>query len=105
LFRYNALTTVASSDQTILDMDAEQYATGEGPCVDASVSGHWLHAESLDTETRWPSFTPRARGLGIEAILSLPLRTFEKPVGALNVYSRTANAFETKDQATAAAFA
>ncbi len=58
LMRHGVLSTVAASDQTIMAMDAYQYATGEGPCVDASVEGHWFHAESLDAEVRWPSFTP-----------------------------------------------
>jgi GAF domain-containing protein len=86
-------------------MDADQYSTGQGPCVDASITGHWFYAESLDTETRWPAFTPQARGLGIKAILSSPLRASEKPVGALNIYSRTAESFEVKDQESAAVFA
>jgi anti-anti-sigma factor len=105
LMRHGVLSTVAASDQTIMAMDADQYATGEGPCVDASLKGHWFHAESLDTETRWPSFTPRARSLGIKAILSSPLLAYEQPVGALNIYSRTAETFEMKDQETAAVFA
>jgi len=105
LLRHGVLSTVAASDQTIMAMDADQYSTGQGPCVDASIKGHWFHAESLDTETRWPAFTPQARGLGIKAILSSPLRAFEKPVGALNIYSRTAESFEVKDQESAAVFA
>jgi len=105
LMRHGVLSTVAASDRTIMAMDANQYATGEGPCVDASVEGHWFHTESLDTETRWPSFTPRARSLGIRAILSSPLTAIDKPVGALNIYSRTAETFEIKDQKAAAVFA
>ena len=105
LRRHGRLATVAASDQTISDMDASQYATGEGPCVDASVKGRWFHAESLDVETRWPAFTPRAQALGINAILSSPLLAKERPVGALNIYSRTAMAFAPKDQELAAVFA
>jgi anti-anti-sigma factor len=105
LKRNGVLSTVAASDQTILAMDADQYSTRQGPCVDASVKGHWFHAESLDTETRWPAFTPQARSLGIKSILSSPLRAFDKPVGALNIYSRAAETFEIKDQKSAAGFA
>ena len=105
LRRHGHLATVAASDQTISDMDASQYATGEGPCVDASVKGRWFHAESLDTETRWPAFTPRAQALGINAILSSPLLVEDRPVGALNIYSRTAMAFAPKDQELASVFA
>jgi len=105
LRRHGRLATVAATDQTISDMDANQYATGEGPCVDASVEGRWFHAESLDNETRWPAFTPRARALGINAILSSPLLAEDRPVGALNIYSRTATAFAPTDQELAAVFA
>jgi anti-anti-sigma factor len=98
LRRHGVLATVAASDQTILAMDTEQYATGEGPCVDASVAGRWFHAESLDTETRWPAFTPKARSLGISAILSSPLLARERPIGALNIYSRSSTAFAVEEQ-------
>jgi hypothetical protein len=105
LLRNGRLSTVAASDQTILDMDADQYKTGEGPCVDASVQGHWFHAAELSGEKRWPSFTPQALGLGINAIISSPLKARDIPVGALNIYSRTPLAFSVKDQAAAAVFA
>lgn len=105
LSRHGALSTVAASDQTILDMDADQYATGEGPCVDASIEGRWFHVESLDAETRWPAFVPKARTLGINAILSNPLLAGGRPVGALNIYSNRSGAFKVKDQDLAAVFA
>jgi anti-anti-sigma factor len=105
LRRHGRLGTVAASDQTISNMDTAQYATGEGPCVDASVAGRWFHAQSLEKEGRWPAFTPRARALGISAILSSPLLVEDRPVGALNMYSRTADAFGAKEQLLAAAFA
>jgi len=105
LRRHGRLSTVAATDQTISDMDADQYDTGEGPCVDASVKGRWFHAEALVDETRWPTFVPRARTLGINAILSSPLLAGARPVGALNIYSRTAAAFTPEDRQLAATFA
>ena len=105
LRRHGRLSTVAATDQTILDMDSGQYETGEGPCVDASVKGRRFHAEFLDTETRWPAFTPKARALGINAILSSPLVARNVPVGALNIYSRRPAAFPVKDQDLASVFA
>jgi hypothetical protein len=105
LMRQRVLSTVAASDQTIMAMDVDQYSTGEGPCVDAAFKGHWFHVESLDTEVRWPLFTPLARELGIKAILSSPLQALGVPVGALNIYSLEVEAFEMKDQELAALFA
>lgn len=105
LLRHGQLATVAASDQTVLDMDAQQYATGEGPCIDASTQGRWFHAPSLDVEDRWPEFTPRAMALGIRAILSSPLVAWGLPVGALNIYSHQPTAFATDDQRLAMKFA
>jgi GAF domain-containing protein len=105
LRRRGTLATVAATDQTISSMDANQYQTGEGPCVDASTKGHWFHAESLENETRWPDFTPLARALGIKAILSTPLLVGAHPVGALNIYSLAPSAFSARDQELAASFA
>jgi anti-anti-sigma factor len=105
LRRHGHLSTVAATDQTISDMDSNQYVTGEGPCIEASVVGQSLHARSLDREVRWPAFTPRARALGINAILSTPLLVQERPVGALNIYSLSPAAFSQRDQQLAGAFA
>jgi anti-anti-sigma factor len=105
LRRHGRLMTVAASDQTVLDMDADQYATQEGPCIDAAVAGRRFHAESLDEETRWPAFTPKARTLGIQAILSSPLLARDQPMGALNIYSHTPRAFAARGQGLAAMFA
>src|SRR6202023_974779 len=74
LLRHGRISTVAASDHTIMDMDANQYATGEGPCLDASRHGRVFYADELSGEVRWPAFTPRAMGLGISAILSSPLK-------------------------------
>jgi anti-anti-sigma regulatory factor len=105
LRRHGRLATVAASDQTILAMDAEQYVAGEGPCVDASIKGRRFHARSLDDEGRWPTFTPKARALGIQAILSSPLMAHSHSVGALNIYSLQPWAFDDDDQNLAMRFA
>ena len=105
LRRHGQLATVAASDQVILEMDADQYATGEGPCVDASIKGRRFHAQSLEDEDRWPDFTPKARALGIQAILSSPLLAHRRPVGALNIYSLQPRAFGDDDQSLAMRFA
>ncbi len=105
LRRHGRLSTVAASNGTILTMDADQYATGEGPCVAASIEGRQFHAASLEAETRWPEFVPKARGLGINAILSNPLLVEDRPIGALNIYSNSSNAFGVEDERLASVFA
>jgi anti-anti-sigma factor len=105
LLRDGEISTVAASDETILEMDAGQYSTGEGPCLAASTEGHWFHISSLQEEERWPEFVPLARSLGIQAILSNPLVADSRPVGALNIYSRTVAAFGLPEEQLASIFA
>jgi GAF domain-containing protein len=105
LRRHGQLTTVAASDETVSGMDRDQYATGEGPCVSAATEGHWFHVESLDDERRWPAFIPRARQRGINSIISTPLLTRTRPVGALNIYSVHARAFAAPELELSSLFA
>jgi anti-anti-sigma factor len=105
LERDGRLATVASSNDTVMRMDDHQYETGEGPCLSAAAEGHWFHIESLAAETRWPAFVPLAEKEGIASILSTPLITAERPVGALNIYSNTDRAFAAQEQEVAALFA
>jgi GAF domain-containing protein len=105
LTRHGQLTTVAASDETIAQMDRDQYATGEGPCLSAAAEGKWFHAESLADESRWPKFVPRAIQDGIASVLSTPLMVSARPVGSLNIYSNTDHAFGPLDQELAALFA
>lgn len=105
LHRHGRMMTAAASDDTILQMDYDQYATGEGPCLSAAAEGHWFHAESLAHENRWPKFVPRALDDGISSILSSPLMSGPRPLGALNIYSKTERAFGPPEQELAALFA
>lgn len=105
LHRHGALVTVAASDDRIAQMDRDQYATGEGPCLTAATSGASVNVDSLVDETRWPEFTPRALMGGIASILSSPLQSATGPVGALNMYCREERGFGFRERELAALFA
>lgn len=105
LYRHGRLMTAAASDETVLEMDHNQYDTGEGPCLSAAAEGHWFHVDTLADEQRWPEFIPRAVKEGIASILSSPLLTEGRPIGALNIYSRREHAFGPAEQELAALFA
>ena len=105
LHRHGRLMTAAASDATVLEMDHNQYDTGEGPCLSAAAEGRWFRVDALTDETRWPAFTPRAIKEGIASILSSPLLDDGRPIGALNIYSRGEGAFGRDEQELAALFA
>ena len=96
--RQGQLGTVAASNDVVLEMDHDQYDTGQGPCLDAATEGERFFIDELNAEVRWPAFVPRAQARGIKSILSTPLVSAGTPVGALNVYSRTAGAFAVHEK-------
>jgi GAF domain-containing protein len=103
--RDGRLRTVAASNDVVLQMDHDQYDTGQGPCLDAAHRGELYSSKALVSESRWPQFVPRARARGIESIMSTPLMSADVPLGALNVYSRAANALASHEQQWAIEFA
>ena len=103
--RNGRLGTVAASDDVVLEMDHDQYDTGQGPCLDAATQGLSFHIPQLAEESRWPGFVPRASARGIQTILSTPLLADDRPIGALNLYSRTGAAFATHEREWAGKFA
>jgi anti-anti-sigma factor len=103
--RHGQLGTVAASNDVVLEMDHDQYETGQGPCLDAALQGTRFQIDVLDEESRWPEFVPRARARGIASILSTPLVASGRPLGALNIYSRDRGAFAAHEKQWADQFA
>lgn len=78
--------TVASSDDRATALDETQYDLGEGPCLHALATGDPVLLDDLNHDTRWPTYLARARRLGLQCSLSLPLTADSGPVAALNLY-------------------
>lgn len=88
-------TVVATAD-FVVEVDAIQYALGEGPCVTAAAEGSTVRSGSLGGESRWPHFGPRVGRLGVHSVLSLPLIVDDVVLGAMNVYAREKGAFDDR---------
>ncbi len=102
--------TAAYTGELALQLDEGQYQRGYGPCLDAATSGHVVHIDDMGTEARWSDYTVEAVRRGAHSLVSLPLAVNdERQVSAaLNIYSRTAHAYDAaalgmaRDVATAA---
>lgn len=82
------------SDDTARAMERLQFTLGEGPCVDASVSGSpVLVADLVDPEdgvaNRWPVFLTEAAQAGVRAVFAFPIRIGAISLGAVDLYRRT----------------
>jgi GAF domain-containing protein len=90
------VVTAASTDPFVLELDNEQTATGEGPCLRAIDTHTVFQVDNTGEDERWPRFGPLAAQKGIGSVLSLPL-VIDGTVGTLNLYARTLGAFRHTD--------
>jgi len=91
----------AASSDWARDLDEMQYDEREGPCIDAARTGALFRVRDIASETRWPSYMPRASERGAASMMSIPMTVEAKTIGALNIYSREADAFTAEDFAIA----
>ena len=85
------------TDPEAPEIDQAQYRSGQGPCLDAFRTQETYLIRDTSTETRWPDFCRDAAGHGIQSTLSLPITARETGLGALNLYSRSEDAFSDDD--------
>ena len=89
-----SVSTPACSDQLVEQIDKHQYATGEGPCLQAAVDEEpVVRVDDLRTDPRWPDFAAGAVELGVLSMLCFQLYTERETIGALNIYAETVGAF------------
>ena len=100
------IRTPANSDDVPPKVDAVQYETGEGPCLDAIREHDVFQTDDLRQERRWPNFARRAaEESGVVSMLSFRLYIEEDTMGALNLYSKQKAAFDAEDRAVGSIFA
>ena len=87
------------------DVDALQGRLHEGPCLDAVWENKIVRVDDLAAETRWPRFAREASELGVGSMLCFQLFVEGDNLGALNLYSRAAGAFDGESQDVGLMFA
>ncbi|WP_205843960.1 GAF and ANTAR domain-containing protein [Nakamurella deserti] len=96
--RRRRITTPAATDPTVRRIDEVQYRTGEGPCLDAIREQLTVRVDDLRVDPRWPAFAGAAADLGILSMLAVQLYVHADDLGALNLYSADAAAFDDRDE-------
>jgi GAF domain-containing protein len=80
-------------------IDQEQYAAGDGPCLEAARTGQVMRTGVEEAAERWPDFARSARSAGVGSYLSAPLMIDEEFAGSLNLYSEQPHGFADFDVA------
>jgi GAF domain-containing protein len=99
------LRYVAATDGRSAALEAAQSETGEGPCVDSLLQGVVVHTEDVGSDPRWPRLSDVVKGLGVQAMLGVPIHVDRVTVGSLNVYSDERADWSDEDVAALQAFA
>lgn len=86
-------------------VDAVQTETGQGPCIDAAYEDETVRVPDMASEERWPRFAARAAALGAASMLSIQLWVEHDNLGALNLYSYTADSFTDESEHVGLLFA
>lgn len=98
--------TPAATDDMAVTGDRLQYETGEGPCLSAIWDEESVYVPDLTNDPRWLNWGPRvAEVTGARSSFSVRLFTIDDVLGALNLYSTSAAAFDAEDKAEAFAIA
>ena len=88
--------STGASDALVEQADRLQYDLDAGPCLTAWRDQTPVLMNDVDTETRWPAWTAAVAELGVRSVLSVPLVAAGASVGAIKVYSRQSNVYDSR---------
>jgi transcriptional regulator with GAF, ATPase, and Fis domain len=77
------------------ELDQLQQDAGEGPCLEAVVTDSIIRCPDLSKDERWPKFAAGAVERGVYSMLSYQLYTTDNGGGALNLFGRKRQTFDT----------
>jgi transcriptional regulator with GAF, ATPase, and Fis domain len=104
LLEDNVISTRAFTDPKVVELDALQLQTGQGPSLDAISHRLTFYTADLANDLRWLRFAPHALSSGIHSILALPLHS-NSQLGSLTLSARHPAAFDVIDRAKASLLA
>lgn len=91
--------TAAWTDEKVVAIDRDQYAAGNGPCLEAATTQRPVRATVAGGRDKWPEFALAAERVGVRAYLSAPISVEDDVLGSLNLYSSHDRAFDPFDEA------
>src|SRR3954468_9856720 len=97
--------TLAATEPLADAVDAIQYETGEGPCLEAIAENDFSASDDLATETRWPAFCARAVAeTPVRSMFGVRIALGGDDRGALNFYATETSAFTILDHGVGAVY-
>lgn len=97
--------SVKPTTPLVRELDRLQQEVGEGPCLEAVLTDSIIRCPDLSTEDRWPRFAAGAVERGVHSMLAFQLYTTENGGGALNLFGRERQTFDTASETVGAMLA
>ncbi len=92
-------TTAVFTDQSSPEIDAAQYESGRGPCLDAWRQNRVVRLDDVAAAAdEYTDFSRSALEHGVRSMLSLPLAAGGRSLGAFNLYAREPASFSEDDE-------
>jgi transcriptional regulator with GAF, ATPase, and Fis domain len=92
--------TPAASDDLAATGDRLQQELGQGPVLDTLWDEDTVYVPDLAADDRWPEWRSRLiAATGARSVLTFRLFTIKDVIGALSMYSTSADAFSAEDKA------
>ena len=92
--------TAVFTDDQAPEIDAAQYDSGRGPCLEAWRDKRVVRIDDMAAAVdRYPEFVKAADAHGVQSTISLPLVAGSRGLGALNLYAFSRNGFSIEDEA------
>jgi transcriptional regulator with GAF, ATPase, and Fis domain len=97
--------SVKPTTPMVIELDQLQQEAGEGPCLEAVVTDSIIRCPDLSSDERWPTFAAGAVQRGVYSMLSYQLYTTDNGGGALNLFGRRRQTFDTAAETVGAMLA
>lgn len=97
--------SVKPTTPMVIELDQLQQEAGEGPCLEAVVTDSIIRCTDLSSDERWPTFAAGAVQRGVYSMLSYQLYTTDTGGGALNLFGRERQTFDTASETVGAMLA
>jgi GAF domain-containing protein len=82
------------TDPVVREADEAQYELGQGPCLTAWATERTVMIDDVVTDDRWPLWSQAVSTLSIRSVISAPLMTGTRCLGALKIYSTEPGAYD-----------
>ncbi|HEX8863375.1 MAG TPA: ANTAR domain-containing protein [Actinomycetes bacterium] len=99
------LRWITASNEAERAFEQAERELGEGPCIDAFISGETIWTADLWADPRWNRLGPVARSNKVRGVLAAPVMLRDRPIGTCNALTNTPRAWTDGDVGAIAAYA